>query len=403
MNTIDLEILIPASPDFIWRFLGDLSTIPQWQENVTSISFLSTQHEGQGTRWRHSTQRGRDIVVQVGAWYDTLGFEYEIVDGAPYSENRGRIKLHEVPEGTLVNWTFRYELDGLLGGIRNAMRLKRSTTNQIQDSLRNLHHLITQETGGISTHEAKASMQDAPDVDERSSYQPRHPSAFHDEAVDELETEMVLDESVTRLHPVAYDLDAEAAPVAAVGDTDTKPNPVVLSAAAPIEEQEEEAELEDTKPIELEALLAEPPSAPAPEPAPDPAPAPMPQPPPVSAPSPAQEPAEEADVPPAPPLEPVADRDRINTAQVSVFEIFGLQKPSETQGQRPLEREAFSVSDVADSRQSIMSERDERPALAAAPPGFGKATAEDVAANSDGLAGFRRRARKRRILLRSQR
>lgn len=401
MNTIDLEILIPASPDFIWRFLGDLSTIPQWQENVTSISFLSTQHEGQGTRWRHSTQRGRDIVVQVGAWYDTLGFEYEIVDGAPYSENRGRIKLHEVPEGTLVNWTFRYELDGLLGGIRNAMRLKRSTTNQIQDSLRNLHHLITQETGGISTHEAKASMQDAPDVDERSSYQPRHPSAFHDEAVDELETEMVLDESVTHLYPVAYDLDAEAAPVAAVGDTDTKPNPVVLSAAAPIEEQEEEAELEDTKPIELEALLAEPPSAPAPEPAP--ASVPAPEPPPVSAPSPAQEPAEEADVPPAPPLETVADRDRINTAQVSVFEIFGLQKPSETQGQRPLEREAFSVSDVEDARQATRSEVVERPKLAAAPPGFSEATAEDVAADSDGLAGFRRRARKRRILLRSQR
>ncbi len=387
MNTIDLEILIPASPEFIWRFLGDLSTIPQWQENVTSISFLSTQHEGQGTRWRHSTQRGRDIVVQVGAWYDTVGYEYEIVDGAPYSENRGRIKLHEVPEGTLVNWTFRYELEGLLGGIRNAMRLKRSTTNQIQDSLRNLHHLITQDSGGISTHEAKASMQEAPDVDERSAYQPRHPSAFHDVAVNELDTDLLQDASATDLQPVAYDLDSEAAPVAVVGDTDTKPNPVVLSAAAaPIVEREADTELEDTKPIELEALLAEPPKAPAPAP----------EPPPVSPPSP-----EEADIPPAA-VETVAESDHINTAQVSVFEIFGLQKPSEARGQRPLERRAIWDLEVEESRLSTKRERDERP-TPAAPPGFSESPSEEIAPISNGVAGLRRRARQRRVLLRSQR
>ena len=394
MNTIDLEILIPASPDFIWRFLGDLSTIPQWQENVTSISFLSTQHEGQGTRWRHSTQRGSDMVVQIGAWYDTLGFEYEIVDGAPYSENRGRIKLHEVPEGTLVNWTFRYELDGLLGGIRNAMRLKRSTTNQIQDSLRNLHHLITQETGGISTHEAKASMQDAPDVDERSVYQPRHPSAFHDAAFDELETDMLHDTSATDQQPAVYDLEADAGPIAVVGDTDTKPNPVVLSAAAAsIEDREPETELEDTKPIELEALLAEPPSAPAP----------VPEPPPEPAPSPVVEPADEPDVLPVPAVETLADRDHINTAQVSVFEIFGLQKPSEAQGQRPVEPSAISSPEVKESRPSERSVQDEWPMPTAAPPTSGDAPSAGTAAAGDGTAGLRRQARQRRILLRSQR
>ena len=182
MNVIDLEILIPASPEFIWRFLGDPSALPQWQEDVASVSFLSTQREGQGTRWRASSDKTNDIVVEVSAWYDTLGYEYKLMDGASFAENQGRIRLHEVTDGTLVRWTFQYELGGMLGGLRNAMRLKRATTNQLQANLRNLHQLIMQESGGISTHEAKASVREAPDVDERLSYQPRHPSAFHEQA-----------------------------------------------------------------------------------------------------------------------------------------------------------------------------------------------------------------------------
>ena len=54
--------------------MGDLAAIPQWYEDVVSISFLSTQREGRGTRWRHSTVRGNDVIVEVSAWYDTLGY-----------------------------------------------------------------------------------------------------------------------------------------------------------------------------------------------------------------------------------------------------------------------------------------------------------------------------------------
>ena len=135
MNVIDLEILIPASPEFIWRFMGDLSAIPQWYEEVVSVSFLSTQRDGRGTRWRHSTVKGNDVIVEVSAWYDTLGYEYRIVDGTTFIDNQGRIRLQEVTDGTLVRWTFQYKPGGVLGGIRNAMRLKRSTTNQIQEQL----------------------------------------------------------------------------------------------------------------------------------------------------------------------------------------------------------------------------------------------------------------------------
>ena len=233
MNVIDLEILIPASPEFIWRFLGDPAALPQWQANVSSVSFLSTQREGRGTRWRASSDSSNDIVVEVSAWYDRLGYEYRLMDGTGFADNQGRIRLQEVPDGTIVRWTFQYELGGVLGGLRNAMRLKRSTTNQLQTSLRNLHQLILQESGGITTHEAKASVREAPDVSERLTYQPRHPSAFHDPALDELaegDTELATDKQ-----PVSYVFDFDSDPVPVLADTDTKPNPVVL--ATGIEEQ----------------------------------------------------------------------------------------------------------------------------------------------------------------------
>ena len=401
MNVIDLEILIPASPDFIWRFLGDPSTIPQWQKDATSVSFLSTQREGRGTRWRQSSQRGGDIVVEVDAWYDTLGYEYQIVDGARFGENQGRIKLHEVPEGTLVNWTFQYELGGFFGGIRNAMRLKRGASNQIQDSLRNLHHLIVQQTGGISTHEAKASMQDAPDVAERSSYRPRHPSAFQDPAAEELEAETDDGASATDRQPVLYEIGLEPVAPPSDTDTDTKPNPVVLSTVdSPAEEIQDETELEDTRPIELEALLAEtkfvdlaPSEALA---ADGPAPGLN-----AIAPAAADDAPEDES---APRVAPTPRPPQKNTAHVSVFEIFGLQKPSEAAkqqaGSSATPRDTFRESsaprgpDAFSPPAQSMQPDDEAEQEAQAPVSAASIT-------NGGIAGLRRQSRRRKARLRS--
>lgn len=325
MNVIDLEILIPASPEFIWRFMGDLSAIPQWYEEVVSVSFLSTQREGRGTRWRHSTVKGNDIIVEISAWYDTLGYEYRIVDGTKFIDNQGRIRLQEVTDGTLVRWTFQYEPGGMLGGIRNAMRLKRSTTNQIQDSLRNLHHLIIQESGGISTHEAKASMQSAPDVSERLSYQPRHPSSFQDVADDVVVAD---DTTLSERFPLSYDLELEPDLLPQLAETDTKPNPVVLGAGDElIPDQEPDPELDDTRPVEVESLLAEVglPEIPDPPPEAETIIAEQPAPEPIMS----EQPAPQSISDPEPSFAAAEVKPPDDSSQLSVFEIFGLQKPSE--------------------------------------------------------------------------
>ncbi len=292
MNFIDLEILIPASPEFIWRFLGDLQQIPRWQKDAENVTFLSTQREGRGARWRQSMNKGPDRVVEVSAWYDTVGYKYQIVDGAAFSANQGHIKLREVPEGTLVRWTFQYELGGVLGGLRKAVGLKGSTASQIQASLRNLHQLIAQQSGGISTHEAKATMQDAPDVSERSSYEPRHPSTYHDSARDEATSRFYGEDGQEEPFAIAYDMK----PIPALEDGDTQPNPVALGSRSIVEPS---PALDDTKPIEIALPIAD-------------SPPPIP-----SKPSPTASP------------KPLPRRKDVDITTMSVFEIFGLQKPSQ--------------------------------------------------------------------------
>ncbi len=377
MNVVDLEILIPASPEFIWRFLGDLSSIPQWQDGAESVAFLSTQREGKGARWRLTMARASDIVVEVSAWYDRLGYEYRIVDGAGYTENQGRIRSHEVADGTLVRWTFEYELGGVLGGLRNAMRLKRGISNQIQASLRNLHELVVQESGGISTHEAKATMREAPDVGERLAYQPRHPTAFQDISADE--TELV----ETSEQESAEEAPLEAAP--ALIETDTRPNPVVL-ANAPEEAEIEplDAELDDTRPIEVEVFLPEaytrkpeePPVIDAPRAIPSPPPAPTEE--------------EPAAMPTPQPVRETADE----SARLSVFEVFGLRRPSEI---------AADDSAPTPGISALRSDRTpvaERPAR---PPAIRVEAPADGASGSDeftAIVGLRRTSRRQRPRLR---
>ena len=398
MNVIDLEILIPASPEFIWRFMGDLSAIPQWYEEVVSVSFLSTQREGRGTRWRHSTVKGNDIIVEISAWYDTLGYEYRIVDGTKFVDNQGRIRLQEVTDGTLVRWTFQYEPGGMLGGIRNAMRLKRSTTNQIQDSLRNLHHLIMQESGGISTHEAKASMQSAPDVSERLSYQPRHPSSFQDSAEDDIVED---DTTLSERFPLSYDLELEPDPLPQLDETDTKPNPVVLGAGDElIPDQAPDPELDDTRPVEVESLLAEVslPEIPDPPPAAETIIAEQPEPEPIIS----EQPAPESIADREPSVAAAEAKPPDDSSQLSVFEIFGLQKPSEARAETDAPPGDFqSEAQRPDFRQRAPINPG-RNGLAESREAPKESTKADVPCPGRApISGWRRRARRNKTLLRT--
>jgi len=136
---------------------------------------LTPDIQGRGMRWRQTTNSGRDQVIEITAWYDKVGYQYKIVDGSPYAENMGRIKLHETPDGTEIIWEFQYEVAGPFGGLRNALATRRTLENNIAESLWQLWEYIS----SIPKEErdawvAKSLMKDAPDVEARAAYQSRH-------------------------------------------------------------------------------------------------------------------------------------------------------------------------------------------------------------------------------------
>ena len=167
MTIIDHRILIPAAPDVVWNYISDITHNPDWQVDCRDVIFLTSRREGPGVRWRYAAPNGHEYVTAVTAWYNGLGYEYYLVDGAPYRENKGRIRLQEIPEGTIVQWTFTYELGGVFGGMRNALGLNRQVDQTIAESLKMLWQKIKESGAASRPHEAKSLMRDAPNVDAR--------------------------------------------------------------------------------------------------------------------------------------------------------------------------------------------------------------------------------------------
>lgn len=350
MNEIDHAILIPHPAPIVWAYVGDVSQHPRWQVGCTSVTFLTSLTKGAGTRWR-ATLNGRDYVLEATAWYDNVGYEYVIVDGGGYQRNRGRIRLQEAAEGTVVQWTFSYDLSGPLSGLRNSLSFKRQLRNDITESLRNLYTYVMEERRTQSdAGDSKVLMRDAPDVGERASYVPRHASSVENEVEEPLADP---DSLVNDIPPdeLAYapqepesvyaprePLNIPEPPIAA---DDTRPNPSVQgdpSDEAPTF-NEPPLSSEDTPPSGS-AALADPwltesqrerrwstydePSDPYPsEP---------------TRPEPPTMPAREGEpFPPTPPRRPSdlpEPEPTDDTSQVSVFELFGLSRPSETQEMR---------------------------------------------------------------------
>jgi hypothetical protein len=319
MNNLDQRILIQdVPPDVVWGHISDIAQNPTWQVDCRSVSFLSTRRTGPGVRWRYTNDQGRECVVETTAWYEGLGYEYTFVDGAPFRSSRGRIRLQEIPEGTVVQWSLNYETAGVLGGVRNTITLRRHLEHAMVDSLKTLWGYIRQSAAGRAIHEPKSLMRDAPDYEARTKYQPRHPSVVRSEQNSGI-----------------------AVPEPPLSDEDTRPRaPVVMDEPARMEEPEflgdismfeppRELARTDVQPATISGEVFEDETATAEEA-------------PVATSDEEDEPIAESVVEqPAvesPGISP-EELGKMDTSQISVFDVFGLPKPSDTQ-----EMKAVSVS-----------------------------------------------------------
>lgn len=321
MNNIDQRILIPVEARIVWGYLSNLENYPEWQVDCRSVSFLTSMRAGQGTRLRCTARNGRESVIEITSWYDGLGFEYTYADGVPFRQNRGRLRLQETPDGTVVQWTFTYETGGGFGRLRNPLGSRKHLESIMADSLRTLWQVISEAGTAPPFREARSLMRDAPDAEARAQYVPRHPSVLHERAQNTSPTPSVV------------------IPEPAVSDEDTRPRVVIAPAAAVEREPDARpvASTPDAAPTEgvpsapeslpefthssttevLAATLTQ--GAPG-----------------VSQPHDVAEDDSLIELPEpgaraTPPTESTVD-----TGKISVFEVFGLPKPSETQQMRPV-------------------------------------------------------------------
>ncbi len=239
-TVIDHAISIPAPQEQVWQQVRDIQLNTEWQANSEQVTFLTGKQNGRGTRWRNLTPDGSEQVIEITAWYEGLGYEYVIVDGVSFETNRGRIRLQEVPEGTVVQWTFTYEVGGMFGSLRNALGTKGRIDGDVVDSLRNLYRYVKSTRNDEYTPEqSRALMRAAPDVEERSKYQPRHPSVVRQGATDS-PAELNNDPDAMFKPP------AESQPAESTPEPAADAQPVATDAA-----QSQQAQIEDTAPDEV--------------------------------------------------------------------------------------------------------------------------------------------------------
>lgn len=176
MTTLDQRILIPTPPNVVWDYISNIANNPQWQADCKSVTFLTSKKSGPGTRWRTTSDKGREQVIEITAWYDGLGYQYTYIDGMPFRESMGRIRLQEIPEGTVVQWTIQYEMGGLLAGVRGSLGATKQIENMMVASLKNLWKQVNTSGAAQNWRDAKSLMRDAPDAEARQQYKPRHPA-----------------------------------------------------------------------------------------------------------------------------------------------------------------------------------------------------------------------------------
>ncbi len=170
MALLDRRVLIDAPPEIVWKYLSNLADLPRWHPNCTQTSILTTSQRGVGVRRRNTMKKGPSVVEEIVSWYEGLGYEYVVVDGPRYRRNRGLLRLQAIPEGTILQWTFDYQLGGLLGGLRDRLFVRRRLDKEIADGLNQFKRLI-QSTGVRmdAVSRDKVAMRPAPNADERAA------------------------------------------------------------------------------------------------------------------------------------------------------------------------------------------------------------------------------------------
>ena len=353
MDTIEQRVIIPASPQVIWNIVSQLEQNPTWQVDCRRVQFASQKREGRGTRWRQTTAGGQEQLFEITAWYEEVGYEYRLVEGAVYDDGVGRIKMHETPDGTVVHWEFQYSLSGFISGLRNTLLTRRNLQNIIGESLWALWELANHaKVNQPRDYVYRSMMRDAPNVEQRASYAPRE----HKEAGIHFIPEPLVSEDDTRPHAATTPDQADTASTS----TDAQPSPYARPRQATESDLRASHTSESTEEVtsSVETGITSPAREPEAaevaqeveldEPA---ATTPIPD-------------ALQTEVMPRAPELAYLDESVEDTSEISVFDLFGMDRPSDpdtplAEEDRPSQEEA--TTDIESGQIEAMAHDEAKP------------------------------------------
>lgn len=263
---IDQRVQIPAPTHAVWAILADSTQIPRWRVDCQQIHFMTPRQFGVGMQRQCVPPRGKPTVEEITAWYEGLGYEYQITNNRRYRSWRARLRLQAVPEGTVVQWTITYEPRGIINRILNAIGGRAEVEEESADSLRNLRRMV--EALGIGVEQRKrqtlqpvqkivrTSTQPivVPTEDAEADTKPRKPEGLQ-EALDAMDAEA---EKAAEAHAIP------APPPEAFAPPQPISPPTPAEPIAPTEPEKEDSPTEPKKPEALppgmpESLKATPP------------------------------------------------------------------------------------------------------------------------------------------------
>lgn len=346
MTLIDQRILIDAPTDIVWKVVADPSHLASWHAGYKGVSVLTTYTAGVGSRRRCTLNTGKDVIEEITAWLEGLGYEYAVIEGGPFRKFQGRIRLQAGPDGTSVQWTVSYQPKGVMGGFKDRISGRRAMMALMAASLRQLRREVDA-LGARMTEldREKVAIRGRLNADERAQYQRRY--APPEGVVVPVQQEIVPVET-TPSFVAELTGSAEESDYSHTADTKPKPPAGLHEAIAEAEKiepvEEKVVPTEDLPFVRPPDEITPPPEVvpPAPEPEAPPAPVELVQ----DTPSHGM-PAVEIETPPSVPdsmkqtpprgLAPSDLQDphlppptpKTDTGEISIWEAFGLKRPSE--------------------------------------------------------------------------
>ncbi|MCS6870297.1 MAG: SRPBCC family protein [Anaerolineae bacterium] len=345
MTLIDQRILIAAAAETVWQYLTRSEYVTRWNLGCKQLSVLTTRTQGIGVRRRCTDGRGKSTVEEITAWIENIGYEYKVVDG-PYRTFRGRFRLQPAPEGTIVNWVVEYRRRGVFSGLRELLGRRRRMVRMMEESLRNLRKLVERSGAQLDpVRAARVAMQPAPDVAARAARgaeavraqaarrAANTPIVIGEDDLPESAAPTVIHQPIAEPSFVTKLSAVEHPPVSADSVADTKPRKPkglaeVLQAKSGTPSTRSDEPIWDSSARTVPVSLVAPPLPPAeptqalestpPKPLP---PRTLPEVPPT--------PAEGTPLPKLPTSAQPKPTTLYDTGEVSIWEVFGIPRPSE--------------------------------------------------------------------------